>query len=100
MKRKEQTPNVPPAFKNRISDLNVSDELNPELIFQMTDASLLVDIVKEQINIKQMARDELARRGLSQNSGNWIGIDKAREQAKTLLYDSIRRKWVSIPERD
>jgi len=99
MKRKEQESNVSSdAFKNRISDLNVPDELNPELIFQMTDASLLLDIVKDQIDIKQMARDELAKRGLSQNSGKWIGFEQAREQAETLIYDSHRDKWVSIPK--
>ncbi len=85
-------------FKNKISDLNITDELNPELIFQMTDMKLLVGIVKDQIDIKQIARDELGRRGLSQNSGKWIGLELAKEEAETLIWNSGSGNWVSIPK--
>lgn len=89
MKRKEQKPNVPPE--------EVRDELNPVFIFSLTHKDLLVKIVKDEIDIKQLARDQLANRGLSQG-GKEISFRRAKEQAETLIWNESMGGFVSIPK--
>lgn len=51
------------------------DELNPIYLFSTTAISLLVQIVTSQIDAKQLAQEELQKRGLN-SEGNWIGFSK------------------------
>jgi aromatic ring-opening dioxygenase catalytic subunit (LigB family) len=51
------------------------DELNPIYLFSTTATTLLVQIVTNQIDAKQLAEEELQRRGLN-HDGSWIGFSK------------------------
>jgi len=50
------------------------DELNPVYLFQLTHAGLLVRCAGGDFDLQQMAKDELARRGLNLN-GEWVGFN-------------------------
>jgi len=54
------------------------DELNPAFLFQTTRESLLLAIAGGLIDSLDLARRELASRGLDAN-GTWVGFDRARE---------------------
>jgi len=51
------------------------DELNPVYLFQLTHTGLLVRCAGGDFDLIQMAKDELARRGLNLN-GEWVGFKK------------------------
>jgi len=51
------------------------DELNPVYLFQLTHTGLLVRCAGGDFDLMQMAKDELARRGLNLN-GEWVGFKK------------------------
>lgn len=51
------------------------DELHPIFLFSTTATSLLVQIVSNQLDVKQLAKLELQKRGLN-SEGNWIGFTK------------------------
>ena len=52
------------------------DELNPKYLFSLTWNDLLVKIVSGEVDPVQLAREQLANRGLDQ-SGKSVGFDKA-----------------------
>lgn len=52
------------------------DDLNPVYLFQLTHTGLLVRCAGGDFDLVQMAKDELARRGLDLN-GEWIGFKKS-----------------------
>ncbi len=52
------------------------DDLNPNFIFEMTGHSLLMDIVNGKVDLMQLARNQMANRGLGRN-GEWIGFAAA-----------------------
>ena len=54
------------------------DELNPELMFNMTASELLVKAAKGEIDIQKLIRKELSDRGID-DQRNWIGPDRARK---------------------
>lgn len=54
------------------------DELNPELMFNMTASELLVKAAKGEIDIQKLIRKELSDRGIDDQLG-WIGPEKARK---------------------
>ena len=56
----------------------MSDELNPNMIFQGTYTELLVKAAKGEIDLNELAKSELAARGLDQH-GEWVGFKKAAE---------------------
>lgn len=51
------------------------DELNPRYLFSLTATKLLVQIVINEIDAKQLAKQELQNRGLN-SEGNWVGFSK------------------------
>lgn len=56
----------------------IPDELNPELMFNMTASELLIKVAKGEIDIQKLVRKELAGRGID-DQRNWIGFDKAKQ---------------------
>ncbi len=54
---------------NRIGD----DDRNPEFLFQGVVTELLVKALKGEIDLQELARQELANRHLDE-SGNWVGF--------------------------
>ena len=56
----------------------IPDELNPELMLNMTASELLIKVAKGEIDIQKLIRKELADRGID-DQRNWIGPDKARK---------------------
>lgn len=55
----------------------LSDDLNPKYIFSTTATKLLVQIVNNEIDVKQLAQDQLKNRGLN-NEGLWVGFNHER----------------------
>lgn len=55
----------------------LSDELNPRYLFSLTATKLLVQIVNNEINVQQLAHDQLRNRGLN-NEGQWVGFNQER----------------------
>lgn len=60
----------------QLADRNVSDSQNPVFIFSMTSTDLLLAAAAGLIDLNQLAREQLADRGLDAN-GKWIGFDNA-----------------------
>ena len=54
------------------------DDTNPQYLYSITTTALLLAIADGLIDAVQIARIELANRGLDQN-GTWVGFDRARE---------------------
>lgn len=51
------------------------DDLNPTFLFQGTHIDLLLQCANGEFNLRKMARDEVANRGLNLK-GEWIGWRK------------------------
>ncbi len=61
----------------------ISDEENPEFMFQTMHMKLVIAIANGKINAKKAALEELANRGYDKN-GKWVGWDKdPSDQAQT-----------------
>jgi len=58
----------------------ISDEENPEFMFQTMHMKLVLAIANGKINAKKAALEELANRGYDKN-GKWVGWDE--DPAKT-----------------
>lgn len=56
----------------------IPDELNPDLILNMTASELLIKVAKGEIDIQKLVRKQLAARGID-DQRNWIGFDKAKQ---------------------
>lgn len=56
----------------------VSDELNPQFLFQTIHTSLLVDILSGKIDAVEAARKELQNRGQDEN-GEWVGFNASNK---------------------
>lgn len=56
----------------------IPDELNPELMFNMTASELLIKVAKGEIDIQKLVRKQLSDRGID-DQRNWIGFDKAKQ---------------------
>ncbi|MEA2107891.1 MAG: hypothetical protein U9P07_00510 [Pseudomonadota bacterium] len=54
----------------------MSDELNPEYMFQTICTELLVKALNGEIDLEMLARQEMANRGLGKD-GEWVGFDAA-----------------------
>ena len=52
------------------------DDLNPLFLFQMTHNDLLVAIATGKLDAVQLAREELANRGIGK-AGTWVGFERA-----------------------
>lgn len=66
--------------------MRTDDDINPNLIFQLTDTELLVGIVNETIDPYLRAARELAKRGLN-HKGEWVGF----KPAAAILNDYTKR---------
>ena len=62
----------------QLADRNVSDSQNPVFIFSMTSTDLLLAAAAGLIDLNQLAREQLADRGLNAD-GKWVGFDRAAE---------------------
>ena len=62
----------------QIADPNISDSQNPVFIFSMTSTDLLLAAAAGLIDLNQLAREQLANRGLNAE-GKWVGFDRAAE---------------------
>ena len=60
-------------FKRMNNNNNLPDELNPKFIFQMIKGELLAQIIKGEINPVELAKNELANRGVDENL-KWVGF--------------------------
>lgn len=54
------------------------DELNPDLMLNMTASELLIKVAKREIDIQKLVRKELAARGID-DQHSWIGFEKAKQ---------------------
>lgn len=57
---------------------NGHDSTNPTFTFSCTSAALLLAIADGILDANELARQELANRGLDAD-GTWVGFDRARE---------------------
>jgi len=57
----------------------ISDEENPEFMFQTMHMKLVIAIANGKINAKKAALEELANRGYDKN-GKWVGWDEDPSQ--------------------
>jgi hypothetical protein len=64
----------------------MSDELNPNYMFQQTDTELLVGIMSGTINPHLQAARHLANRGLN-HKGEWVGFAAAH-----MIYHDYKKK--------
>lgn len=67
--------------------MSLSDDANPKYIFSTIATSLMVSIVKGEIDPHRLAAEELAKRGLNMD-GKWIGFKAAEQEAA--LYNITR----------
>jgi hypothetical protein len=78
----------------------IPDELNPAYMLQMIRAELLLKIASGELNAVELAKQELAARGLDVRTGKWVGFPAAAASAK--LHATRNGKgqtvWISIPE--
>jgi hypothetical protein len=59
--------------------MQMSDDKNPDFIFQLTHTELLVKAVNGEIDLKALAEAELQNRGLD-HSGRWVGFEAAKRR--------------------
>lgn len=59
----------------------ITNTQNPAYLFQTFSADILCAIVNSEINPVELARNELAARGLDR-SGKWVGFEQAEKIAK------------------
>ncbi len=61
---------------------NSEDARNPAYLFQNIHTELLVRIASGDLNALQLAKAELANRGLDVRTGKWVGFDTAKASAR------------------
>ena len=57
---------------------NRADDINPRYIFSTTATALLIEALRGDFDLKQLVRQELAKRGQNEK-GDWVGFDKAAQ---------------------
>ena len=67
-------PNPPNQEKGQ----TMTDDTNPRFVFSTTATELLSKAANGEIDFNQLARQELANRGLN-TDGKWVGFEKAKE---------------------
>ena len=65
-------------LETQLADPSISDSQNPVFIFSMTSTDLLLAAAAGLIDLNQLAREQLANRGLNAE-GKWVGFDRAAE---------------------
>lgn len=63
-------------YQDKATNGTLSDERNPIFILSSTHSDLLADVVAGKIDLLELAKRELANRGLNYN-GEWVGFKKA-----------------------
>lgn len=58
------------------------DELNADYILQAVATEMLLKVARGEIDLNELARREIANRGLSAKTGEWIGFKAAAEELK------------------
>jgi len=58
---------------------SLPDERNPIFLFGMTHTELLLAIANGKLDAVQLAKEELAKRGLGQ-TGKWVGFAQAEAE--------------------
>lgn len=56
---------------------------------QTFDLALLLAIAGGRVDVRALAAQELANRGLSQQSGTWVGFELAREACKAAGFGNV-----------
>jgi|TARA_Y100000310_G_scaffold69014_1_gene64360 predicted house-cleaning noncanonical NTP pyrophosphatase (MazG superfamily) len=56
----------------------ISDDKNPEYMFNTMDTSLVVGIANKKIDAVKYAKKQLAGRGFDKR-GKWVGFEKAKK---------------------
>lgn len=64
--------------KPKTTESQLCDDENPRFLFTMTFTTLLLQIAEGKIDARELAKKELANRGLGKK-GEWVGFDKAAE---------------------
>jgi hypothetical protein len=59
--------------QHRKENPNLPDDLNPDFLFSTTRTEILVQIANKDINPREIAKEELAARGLNKE-GKWVGF--------------------------
>lgn len=73
--------------------------LQATLFFHEFSHQILVQIVKGEINLTELAKRELANRGRNV-VGKEVGIDRARAQNLNFFWNPGLRRFVSVPDRE
>ena len=55
----------------------IPDELNPKFIFSTTNTELLVRVLKGEIDLMRLVKEQLVQRGVDEN-GFWVGFAEAK----------------------
>jgi len=82
----------------RHEDEKSHDEENPAYLLSGVWTTLLVQIAKGEVDVEELAKKELANRGLN-NNGNWVGFKMAADNTK-YHYNDYYKKWMYVPDRD
>ncbi len=98
MKATEKIRNLQAATKTGTIEANyeICDELNPAFLFSTTWTDLLTKIASGEIDANELAKKELANRGLN-NQGKWVGFEAAK---KNTNWNKVNGTWMYTPERD
>lgn len=69
---------------NAIADGHLDDDDNPRFLFSGINTCLLVAAANGEIDLNELARAEMANRGLGRD-GKWIGFNAARKLYENYL---------------
>lgn len=68
-------------YKRAAEDGSIPDDENPLFLFHMTNTKMLVMGLNKEFSFLELARQELANRGLNLK-GEWVGFKNAAMQKK------------------
>lgn len=75
----------------------IPEDMLPIFLLSGVRSDMLVEIAKGNIDVKDLAKYELANRGQSLETGTWIGF-KAAANNQRKFWDATLQKWMTIPE--
>jgi hypothetical protein len=79
--RGNMKPGLTEKYKQAAEDGSIPDDENPLFLFQGTTTKLLVMGINKEFSFAELARQELANRGLNLK-GEWVGFKNAAAQRK------------------
>jgi len=92
---KKQRRLTPADYGEMAARHELGDDENPKFLFSLTDTKLLLAIAKDKLDAVDLARQELANRGLGSH-GQWIGFKQAKNFWNHIVYRN--GKGVTIPD--